>query len=129
MKKSINILVLFVVVFLMSCKEDMSMNPDLAGRWQTPGAVYTFKTNQEYAIEYVNDGEDFAPVADSVFGDFTHNNDKSTIVFYQKGYRIDSTQVIVKKDLNGDVWEYTIKGDELTYDSKTQTGLLKKISK
>ncbi len=77
----------------MGCKEDMSMNPDLVGRWQTPGAVYTFKTNQEYAIEYVNDGESFAPKADSVFGDFTHNNDKSTIVFYQKGYRVDSSQV------------------------------------
>lgn len=128
MKKTIHISVFFLSVLLMSCKDDMSMNPDLVGRWQTPGAVYTFKTNQQYAIEYVNDGESFAPVADSVFGDFTHNSDKSSIVFYQKGYRIDSSQVIVRKDLNGDVWKYTISGDELTYDSKTQTGLLKKIS-
>lgn len=129
MKKLINILFVFALVLLMGCKDDMSLNPSLVGRWQTPGAVYTFKTNQQYAIEYVNDGEDFAPKADSVFGDFTHNNDKFTIVFYQKGFRVDSSQVIMKKDLNGDVWKYTINGDELTYESKTQTGLLKKISK
>lgn len=127
MKKVINIVLLSITILLLGCKEDVSMNPDLIGRWQTPGAVYTFTAEQKYAIEYVNDGEDFAPKADSVFGDFIHNNKRSTITFYQKGFRIDSSQVIEYKELNGDVWSYEIDGDELTYDSKTQTGLLKKL--
>lgn len=128
MKNRLYITLFSLILTLTSCKED-KLNPDLIGRWQAPGAVYTFTSTQKYAIEFVNDGEEFAPKADSVFGDFTHNKNKSTIAFYQKGMRIDSSQVIEKKELNGDVWKYTINGDKLTYDSKTQTGLLKKISK
>ena len=124
--KSIQFLYISLFLLLVSCGDDTSINPDLIGTWKTPGATYTFFENENYAIEYINDGGKNAPVADSIFGTYIHDNKRSIITFNQKGYRIDSSQVIVNKDLNGGIWDYKIKGDELHYESKTQTGVLKR---
>lgn len=112
---------------LISCSEDYSVNPDLIGRWKTPGAIYTFQDDETYCINYIHDGGPGTPVADSIFGTYLNDNKRSSLTFNQEGFRVDSSQVIILQDLNGGVWEYEIVGTELLYDSKTQTGKLKKI--
>lgn len=119
-------LVLLAAILLSSCERDLSLNPELVGSWKTPGATYTFRADQTYSIEY--NQEPGAPIADSVFGDFIHDNKKSNISFIQEGYKIYLTQEIIKKELNGGTWTYSISGDDLTYESKTQTGVLKRIN-
>lgn len=124
-----NILFYFIIALgLISCSEDFSTNPDLIGEWKTPGAIYTFHENEKYCINYIHNGGAGTPVADSIFGTYINDNKRSSITFQQEGMRIDSTQLIEYKALNGGVWEYEISGDDLYYESKTQTGALKRIT-
>lgn len=127
MKRSL--LFYFIIALgIVSCSDDFSANPDLIGQWKTPGAIYTFKEGEKYSINYIHSGGPGTPVADSIFGTFINDNKRSTITFQQEGMRIDSSQVIQYQALNGGVWEYEISGDDLTYESKTQTGALKRVT-
>ena len=60
--KSIQFLYISLFLLLVSCGDDTSINPDLIGTWKTPGATYTFFENENYAIEYINDGGKNAPL-------------------------------------------------------------------
>lgn len=124
--KSIQFLYIAFLLLLTSCGEDTSVNPNLIGTWKTPGATYTFFENENYAIEYINEGNVNAPQADSIFGTYINDNKRNIITFNQKGHRIHSTQEIIHQELNGSIWSYEIKGDELHYESKTQIGVLKR---
>ena len=114
-------------MLLFSCNKEENINPNVVGKWKTTNIVYDFQANGNYTIVNKRTGTKENPiVADSIFGKFITNSDKSQLTFYQEGYRQKDTQTIVNQKSNL-VWKYTIEGNQFQYSSPTTEGFLEKV--
>lgn len=122
MKQSYTLLILLCIT-LFSCNKFDGEDPDLYGSWSNGIQTYTFNSDKSYSLEYLQKGDSLNPVyADSVFGIYTIDEKRSNLTFDQKGYKLDSNDVIIYQDVNGTTWNYSIDDNLLKYESNTGYG-------
>lgn len=123
-----NIIYIFLlVVGISACNKEEDINPEVLGKWNTTNLTYNFLENGDYYMINKRSGTPSNPIiADSTFGTFITNEEKSQLTFYQTGYRDKATQTIVEKKTNF-IWEFSIEGSLMTFSSPTTEGELTKI--
>lgn len=120
------LLSLLIVCCFFACKKEENINSNVVGTWQGTKLTYVFRENGNYYFLNGRSGTTEYPIiADSTFGTFKTNSDKSQITLYQEGYREKETGKIVEQK-NQVIWKYTIEGSVMTYSSPTTEGELTK---
>ncbi len=115
-------------MFFIACKVDDSVNPELIGVWENLNQRYTFREDYTYSLENLRPGNaQDSIIADSLWGTYELDNDRSNLSLKPAGYRLKSTGELVNQALNDQTWNYQIAGNTLNYTSQTTIGKLEKV--
>lgn len=124
-----NYILLFVLlVTIISCKKDKTIDTQLIGQWSDYNGLYQFNENFTYYTRYlkIGSGKDSVRV-DSVWGSYELDKKRVNVTFYQKGYRQKYSGLIFFQNANPNTWHYSIQNDTvLNYSSHTSLGSLYK---
>jgi hypothetical protein len=114
-----------LVLAMMSCKKDKTIDTQLIGPWSDYNAFYQFNNDFTYYTRYlrVGSGADSVMV-DSVWGTYQLDKKRVNVTFYQKGYRQKYSGFVYFQNANPNTWHYSIQDTILNYSSHTTLGSL-----
>jgi hypothetical protein len=120
------ILLFSLMIAILSCKKDKSIDTQLIGQWSDYNAFYQFNNDFTYYTKYlkVGSGADSVKV-DSVWGTYELDRKRVNVTFNQQGYRQKYTGIVYFQNANPNTWHYSIESDTvLNYNSHTTLGTL-----
>ncbi|TAH25351.1 MAG: hypothetical protein EAZ07_07460 [Cytophagales bacterium] len=129
-KYLLKFLLLIGSFFLLNCEKEAD-TPDnrLIGTWSDGNVDYTFSKSMILGVKYKRDGIAQNVIkTDSIWGTYSVDNKRSNIYFNAQFYTEKANpSLIIKKDLQLPVWNYSFSNDStLEFTSNSIRGLLRK---